>query len=159
MEVFQTFGAVMGIAAFVLALVVGWDNAWRGRDGGDDAKDALRELERQATEWNEALVLWRETIRDLKQRVEVLEKSALAARIAVLECAAKGHGKTRVTRTEALAWHLPTGAVVDYYTATSASAPDDWRLADAVHVVITCLDCGAVLSDEWEPKEATDDPA
>jgi len=151
MEVFQTFGAVMGIAAFVLALVVGWDNAWRGRDGGDDAKDALRELERQATEWNEALVHWRKTIRDLKQRVEVLEKPALAARIAVLECAAKGHGKTRTVVEDGVGWKELR--VVQCSSAIGAG------LAPGTRTTVTCLDCGAVLSDKWEPKEADDDPA
>ena len=131
MEAFQTFGAIVAVIAFVALIASeGCGVRWSKVEKGlTIAKNANNKAD------------------------------ALAKRIAVLECAAKGHGKTRVTRTEALAWHLPTGAVVDYYTATSASAPDDWRLADAVHVVITCLDCGAVLSDEWEPKEATDDPA
>ena len=81
--------------------------------------------------------------------------TALAARVAVLECAAKGHGKTRTVTEEerAYAREFEKPALIEMVAGLGATGDLGTR------TTVTCLDCGAVLSDKWEPKEADDDPA
>lgn len=81
----------------------------------------------------------------------------LTGRIAVLECAEKGHGPTKTVREEG-ARITRHGNVVDIPGGMlkDISPPDnaEW----GTRIVTTCRQCGAELSDDWEPKEATDDP-
>lgn len=73
--------------------------------------------------------------------VRTANVAALEERVTQLECAAKGHGETK------------TVVITGQRMVTGCSHETQWSEPIYIQTTVTCLDCGATISDDWVPKE------
>jgi len=83
--------------------------------------------------------------------------TALETRVAQLECAAKGHGATRTVAEPDAREQVQAYAKESAIAGALFNCALVTGLVQGTRTTVTCLDCGATISDDWKAKEVDDD--
>lgn len=85
---------------------------------------------------------------ELRDKITTLE-----ARLKCLECAARGHGYTKTVTEDATRVEFEEAGCPATYTRPGFTGD---VCEQGIRTTITCLDCGATISDDWKAEEVDD---